>query len=120
MSVSPAKAVALLTKRLELSAKERRRLAVEIRQALPALTDLLVGEFGVRQVILFGSVARGRAHSDTDVDLAVEGLAPERYFEALARCSDVAGRNVDLVPMEEAIPELLRIIRTKGEVLYAG
>ena len=119
MSVSPAKAVALLTERLQLSARERRRLAVEIRQSLPALTDLLVGEFGVQRVILFGSVARGRAHSDTDLDLAVEGLPAERYFEALARCADVAGRNVDLVPVEEATPQLLRIISEKGEVLHA-
>ena len=117
MPVSPAEAVALLSRRLEFSAAVRQNCAAEIRRSLPALKDVLVSEFGVRRVILFGSLARGLAHNDTDIDLAVEGLAPKRYFEALARCADVAGRNVDLVPMEEAIPELLRIIRTKGEVL---
>jgi len=120
MSVSPEEAVAVLSKRWEHSSAEARRLALAIRRLLPALVEVLVGEFGVRRVVLFGSLTKGIAHRDTDVDLAVEGLAPEQYFAALTRCAEVARRNVDLVPIDEAQPDLLRIITTKGEVLHAG
>jgi uncharacterized protein len=46
-------------------------------------TDLLVREFGDRlvSVVLFGSVARGTAGPDSDIDLmlVLKGLSPGRY-----------------------------------------
>lgn len=38
--------------------------------------------------MVFGSLVRGRFTQDLDIDLAVEKILPERYFEAVARASD--------------------------------
>ena len=74
-------------------------------------------EFGVRRVVLFGSVARGAARPDSDIDIALEGLPPGQTFHAMARAAEVAGRNVDLVPLEGARPAVLAIIDREGEVI---
>ncbi|MBI3942775.1 MAG: nucleotidyltransferase domain-containing protein, partial [Chloroflexi bacterium] len=50
--------------------------------------QMLRERFGVRQVILFGSLGGrgGPWHSQSDIDLAVAGLAPEEFFTAYSAC----------------------------------
>ncbi len=82
-----------------------------------ACAELLKSRFGARQVILFGSlVGQGPWHERSDIDLAVEGLAPADYFRALSACWELLPQevNLDLVPMEDARPELRA--RILGEV----
>lgn len=58
---------------------------------------------GIRHVSLFGSVARGEARPDSDIDLAVE-LDQDKHiglFGLVAlerRLSELLGRKVDLLP----------------------
>lgn len=78
---------------------------------------LLQERFGVRRVVVFGSVA-GEApwHGRSDLDLAVEGLHAEDHLQALAACYELLppGLELDLVPLESAWPELRA--RILGEV----
>jgi predicted nucleotidyltransferase len=79
----------------------QRRLS-ENRQELAAL--------GVRDLYLFGSVARGEARVDSDVDLLVEfdrAVGLLQFFRVQQRLSELLGRPVDLV-MKEAIKPQLR------------
>jgi uncharacterized protein len=115
--VSPQDAVAILSRRFAEEAAEEERCARDIRARIPLVADLLSREFGVRKVVLFGSLARGDARPHSDIDLAVEGLSPSQTFRAMARAAEVAGRHVDLVPIEGARPEVLAIIEREGEVL---
>jgi len=78
---------------------------------------LLRERFGARRVILFGSAARPDTwHAGSDIDVAVEGLAPDRFFAAYSACRDLLphGMELDLVPLEQAYPELRA--RILGEV----
>jgi predicted nucleotidyltransferase len=58
---------------------------------------------GIRRLSLFGSVARGDAEADSDVDLAAE-LDPEAGIGLFAlgalerRLAEMVGRKVDLLP----------------------
>jgi predicted nucleotidyltransferase len=97
----------------------RRATAAAIRARLPAVVDELV-RLGALRVILFGSVARGEADDDSDLDLAVSGLPADKLFEAMSIAWTVAGRPVDLVRLEEAPPTLRDRILTDGEVLRDG
>ncbi len=49
------------------------RLAPAVREALDGFSRLIRGRFGarVREVVLFGSHARGEAHEESDVDVLV-------------------------------------------------
>ena len=72
-------------------------------------------ELGAREVYVFGSAASGRLGPDSDVDLAVLGLPPERFFKAMARAGDLLGRPVDLICLEDDNP-FTRYLREEGEL----
>jgi predicted nucleotidyltransferase len=94
--------------------EERREKALA---AAKACAELLKTRFGAKRVIIFGSlVGHGPWHDRSDIDLAVEGLAPADYFRALSACYELLprGMELDLVPMEDAYPEMRA--RILGEV----
>jgi predicted nucleotidyltransferase len=68
-------------------------------------------------VLLFGSLAAGRCAPGSDIDLAVEGLAPERYFDALADLMALFEAPVDLVRTEDAAPSLAARLEAEAVVL---
>lgn len=78
--------------------------------------DVLKQRFGVRRVVLFGSLAhRAWFASDTDVDLAVEGLHAQDYWQAWKVVEDVVGdRPVDMIEIERAKPSLRQSITRSG------
>jgi len=114
--MSPQDAVAILRRRFAEQATDAERCARDIRARIPFVAELLFREFGVRKVVLFGSLTRGEARPESDIDLAVEGLPPAQTFRAMARAAEAAGRHVDLVPVEGTRPEILAIIEREGEV----
>ena len=79
--------------------------------------QVLQHRFGARRVIPFGSVVgHGTWHSGSDLDLAVEGIAPEQFFQAWAavRALVPPGVEVDLVDLEHASEALrARILEEK-------
>ena len=69
-------------------------------QTLKAARPVLAERYGVTRLALFGSTARGEAHPDSDVDIAVgfDGPATSaRYFGVQFYFDDVPGCAVDLV-----------------------
>jgi len=80
------------------------------------VAEALKQRFGVRKVILFGSLAhRAWYGSDTDVDLAVEGLRLEDYWAAWKVAEGIIGdRTVDMVEFERAKPSLKQSIIRSG------
>lgn len=74
---------------------------------------------GAREVYLFGSVATGRVRDGSDVDLAVAGLPPERFFRALGLAADVLGRPLSLVDLDEDTP-FTRYLRAAEELQRVG
>jgi predicted nucleotidyltransferase len=93
---------------------ERKSQVLETAQAC---IQLLQERFGARRVIPFGSlVGRGPWHDRSDIDLAIEGLPPDDFFSAYSACRDLLPRGIDLdlVPLEDAYPEMRA--RILGEV----
>ena len=70
---------------------------------------------GAREVYLFGSVAAGMLGEDSDIDMAVSGLPPENFFEAMGRAGDCLPRPLDLVDLDEAGP-FTRYLWEEGEL----
>jgi predicted nucleotidyltransferase len=68
-----------------------------------------IGQFGVRSLSLFGSVARNEAGEGSDVDVLVdfEGEATfDRYMGLKFFLEDLLGRKVDLVTQKALRNEL--------------
>jgi len=92
--------------------RARERLLDRIREA----AGLLKSHFGARRVILFGSLAHEAWFvPDSDVDLAIEGLASDDYWPAWRLVEEVVtDRPVDLVEIETAGESLQRAIQRYG------
>jgi predicted nucleotidyltransferase len=78
-------------------------------EALRQCAEVIRLRFGVRQLAVFGSVARGEARSDSDVDVLVTFDGPadfDRFMELKFYLEDMLGRPVDLVTQPALRPEL--------------
>ena len=84
-----------------------------------AAAALLKTNFGARRVILFGSLAHSAWDTAaSDVDLGVEGLSPEGYWQAWAMLEDLfPERPVDLVDLETVQDSLHQAIQRGGKEL---
>ncbi len=77
-------------------------------------------EQGARKVWLFGSLAKGRRQDwRSDLDLAVEGLAPDHYLGALGELLMRWPIDIDLVEIETASAPLHQQIVAFGLLLDA-
>ncbi|HEX5010004.1 MAG TPA: nucleotidyltransferase family protein [Planctomycetota bacterium] len=81
----------------------------DVLQRLSASVGDMRGRFGVRNLQVFGSVARDEAgpQSDVDVLVAFDGPATfDRYFGLKFFLEDLLGSPVDLVSEKALRPEL--------------
>ncbi len=105
----------------ELTAEESRsneRLRLAALGEARRLARVLATEYGAARVLAFGSVVEpGRFDPRSDIDLGVEGLAPERFFEALGDLMMKTRFSVDLKPIER-VPQRLKSRIEQGMLLH--
>ena len=102
------------TEELEPLKKEKLILLAE-RSA-----EFLKSKYKVKRIILIGSLVKGFFHARSDIDLVVEGLAPELYIKALTELYDLLppGVELNLIPYEDAFPSLKEKAVKEGELVY--
>ncbi len=101
--------------------KNQARWRARIEARLPGVARMLAEKFDATRVLLFGSVARGAARPESDVDLLVEGLPMERVIEATVRADRLlAEASADPVPADRARPEVLTRALAEGILLHGG
>lgn len=104
--------------------EEREALEIRFRRSLifaQKAAHYLAKRFKVKKIIAFGSLLKkSKFHKKSDIDLAVEGLAQESYFQALNELWKFLpkGMRMDMVPLEEANPTLKARIKKIGKILY--
>ena len=89
-----------------------------IKKKLDQATEYLKS-IGCKEIILFGSLSDGTSDRYSDIDLAVSGISPWSYFEAVVVLPSLIGSKVDLVSMDHTSAELRKRIRKQGKILYA-
>ena len=85
------------------------------KEAVVAAAKLL-RSMGAAQVFVFGSFVRGELRLDSDVDMAVSGLPAKVYFSAVGGVSDLVGRPVELLDLDDGTP-LVRHLLGSGELV---
>jgi uncharacterized protein len=81
----------------------------QVVQVLQAHRQELAEQFGVQSLTLFGSVARGEATADSDVDLLVEFNRPVGYFGLVALqefLTQLLSHTVDLGTLRSLKPRI--------------
>lgn len=101
----------------ERAQKRNDAAAVRARAALPAIVQLLREKYSATRIILFGSLARNRFTTESDIDLAAEGIPPAHFFHALGDVNSIAPCWVDLKPLETLDAHFLQRVMKTGEVL---
>jgi predicted nucleotidyltransferase len=98
----------------EIASRRRRALSVARKAA-----KLLKSEFGAKEVILFGSLARRGSFSlYSDIDLAVRGIAPDKFYTAVSAMMDHSVEfKIDLVEPEDCSPAMFKNIEKDGRPL---
>ena len=67
----------------------------------------ITGSYGARNVRIFGSVARGNARPDSDLDILVDFQGEQSLFDHIRlslELESVAGRRVDIATESELRP----------------
>jgi uncharacterized protein len=100
---------------VEKQALTRQQALAELRRHKSAFER----EFGVTRLGIFGSVARGDARADSDVDVVVELREPDLF--ALVHIKETLSsdlrRSVDIVSYRERMNEFLKS-RIREEAVY--
>jgi predicted nucleotidyltransferase len=87
---------------------------VELQQAIEQATNILKSA-GAEAVYLFGSVVEGTFRHDSDIDFAVAGLPPAKFFQVMGQTMAVFPRSFDLVDLDVDTP-FTRYLKEKGKL----
>ena len=74
-------------------------------------------EYDAEKVILFGSCLE-EIESANDIDIAVKGVNPEKFFEMYGKIIRAAASEIDLVPIEDIREHFANNILKKGRLIY--
>lgn len=96
-------------------ANRRRRAIQTARKA----ANLLRREYGAKTIMVFGSlVRRGDFTLWSDIDLAAQGIPPERFYEAVGAVTGISPEfKIDLVDMGSCSLSLRKNINEEGKPL---
>lgn len=90
----------------------------ELQEVIEKAVKTLKGA-GAEEVHVYGSAAHGTMGEDSDLDLAVVGLPPERLCGAIAGTMSATGVEVHLVDLAEDTP-FVRTLKEGGELRRVG
>jgi predicted nucleotidyltransferase len=74
-------------------------------------------EFGAKKLILFGSCLED-TESARDIDIAVSGINPRKFFEYYGKVSMAVDDEVDIIDLDDIREHLYKRILSKGKVIY--
>lgn len=87
-----------------------KRLLTGIKNTLRRNADMLMSEYNVEKIGIFGSAVQGRMHKDSDIDLLVDLKKPIGLFKFIELedfLSEALGRKIDLVT-KKALKQVIR------------
>lgn len=94
----------------------KEKLYAHAWEVAQAAAWLLKERYGVSRVRVFGSLTHaGRFHEGSDIDMAVEGLKPDDYWEAVTSVLFLDDQvPVELVDVAVCRPEIWEVVEQEG------
>jgi predicted nucleotidyltransferase len=103
------------SRRFGLFTAKMSNMTIREQEAVAKAAKLLI-RLGASEVFVFGSAVKGQLRPNSDIDMAVSGLPAIVYFSAVSQASDLIGRPVDLVDLDDD-SGLVRYLRGSGELV---
>lgn len=76
----------------------------------------LLKQIGCTEIYLFGSVAQGTSRASSDLDFAVRGCPPDKFFYAIGKLLSELSRTADLIDLDRDT-RFGRFLRETGELV---
>jgi predicted nucleotidyltransferase len=92
-------------------------LRARVETALPELRAILA-DHGVTEAFLFGSLLSGSPRPGADVDIAVAGCPPARFYRLGAQLERALRVPLDLIDLDRAPNDFAAPIRSRGRRFY--
>jgi len=96
---------------------ERRKISKGLRSDVISKGMPLFIKFGVKKVVLFGSVVDGRAGEASDIDILVLPLSNDQYWQCRHELEQVINYPVDLYTQDDDQKFVSKVL-ARGEVIY--
>lgn len=74
-------------------------------------------KYEIRKAFLFGSIQRNSCLPDADIDIYVEELKNEKYWEMLHDLEELANQPIDLYCQLDD-PVFIAKVKNRGELVY--
>ena len=74
---------------------------------------------GCKAVYLFGSLVTGKIHDNSDIDIGVKGLPPEKFFRAYSKLYMNLNNDFHLVDFDFD-DQFFSLLERQGEVVEVG
>lgn len=116
--ITPRQTARALVERYSRRMQDHESRRKALREQVMSLVPEIARSTGASRVYLFGSLAWGRVHARTDIDLAVEGIAPGHLSDFAAEALMQLDADVDVVPLERASESLRERILQEGELIW--
>ena len=81
-------------------------------------TSLLKNE-GCKSVYLFGSMVTGKIHNNSDIDIGIKGLPPEKFFKVYSKLYMNLDNEIHLVDFDYD-EQFFSLLKRLGEVEEIG
>ncbi len=94
------------------------KIPVEYHADVSRVVEITKAE-GCREVYVFGSVATGVPGLRSDLDIAVRGCPPERFYRLLGRLMEELTHSVDLVDLD-AETSVAKCLEEEGQLIHVG
>ena len=102
-------------KKIQKKEAARRKRVRHAREKAEAIAELAFDSYRVDEVWIFGSLARKKMRKNSDLDLMISGLSPEKYWSFLTEAEKIASPfKIDIVLKEEASRAFKKRVRREG------
>jgi predicted nucleotidyltransferase len=88
------------------------------RKDIDIATNFLKNE-GCQSIYLFGSLVTGKIHQNSDIDIGIKGLPPEKFIRIYAKLDNNLSNTVDLVDFDEN-DKFYNLLNSLGEIVEIG
>jgi predicted nucleotidyltransferase len=93
-------------------------IPIKYQKDIEIATKLLKNA-GCQSIYLFGSLATGKNHDESDIDIGIKGLPEGKFFETCARVYFSIENNVDIVDFDSNA-DFYSLLNNHGEVIEIG
>jgi predicted nucleotidyltransferase len=79
----------------------------------------LLKKGGCKSIYLFGSLATGKNHDDSDIDIGIKGLPKGKFFEICSKVYFAVDNDIDIVDFDND-EDFYSLLNRLGEVVEIG